>query len=304
MSILPTNSIISAHIFSLAVSFPDPMKKFKSRLLLCFWCLVAGLLFTALPLNVHADSQSVSSTDIDITTAVNLSGRQRMLSQRMVKAYLMLGQGIATDDARIILQKSIDQFEFQLAKLKTFQPTPKVRSTLATLDFEWTKFKPLIISTPSKTGAIALYDANEALQSAAHNVTLAYDNVTIDPLNHLVNLAGRQRMLSQRTAKFFLYRTWDLYLEPADMEMHLSRAHFTAVLIQIENSPRATTQIKTLVAKIRSEWEPYKEALLVSREPEKMRDNSKRVAELSEQLLASTEELVMLIVDQAKQRQD
>ncbi|WP_165922920.1 type IV pili methyl-accepting chemotaxis transducer N-terminal domain-containing protein [Sulfurirhabdus autotrophica] len=271
-------------------------------MLLCSWSLMAGLVFTVLPLNVNADSQSVSSMDMDITTAVNLSGRQRMLSQRMVKAYLMLGQGIATDDARTILQKSVDQFEFQLAKLKTFQPTPKVRSTLATLDFEWAKFKPLISATPSKTGAIALYDANEALQNAAHNVTLAYDDVTIEPLDHLVNLAGRERMLSQRTAKFFLYRTWDLYLEPADMEMHLSRAHFTAVLIQIESSPRATTQIKKLVAKIRSEWEPYKEALLISREPEKMRSNSKRVAELSEQLLASTEELVTLIVDQAKKR--
>jgi len=278
------------------------MKKFIDRLLFCSRLLLAGLVFAVLPATVNADSQLVSTTDMDIATAANLSGRQRMLSQRMVKAYLMLGQGIATDDARTTLQKSIDQFEFQLTTLKTFQPNPKVRSALANLDFEWTKFKPLIIAIPSKAGAVALYDANEALQSAAHHVTLAYEDVTLAPLDHQVNLAGRLRMLSQRTAKFYLYRTWDLYVEPADMEMHLSRAHFTAVLIQIESSPLATTQIKKLVEKIRSEWEPYNEALLVSREPEKMRSNSKRVAELSEQVLASTEELVTLIVEQAKQR--
>lgn len=284
------------------ISFRNPIKKFIDRSLFCSWLFLVGLVFAVLPSTVNADSRLVSTTEMDVATAVNLSGRQRMLSQRMVKAYLMLGQGIATDDARTILQKSMDQFESQLATLKTFQSNPKVQSALAKLDFEWTKFKPLIIAMPSKAGAIALYDANEALQSAAHNVTLAYEDVTLAPLDHLVNLAGRERMLTQRVAKFFLYRTWDLYLEAADMEMHLSRAHFTAVLIQIKSSPLATTQIKELVAKIQREWEPYKEALLVSREPAKMRSNSKRVAELSEQMLASTEELVTLITEQAKQR--
>lgn len=303
MDILRTTSNHTAHSFLLIVSFRDPSNKFIDRLLFCLWLLLAGLVLAVLPATVNAESQLVATTaNMDIATAVNLSGRQRMLSQRMVKAYLMLGQDIATDDARIILKKSIDQFELQLSTLKTFQPKPNVRSALANLDFEWRKFKPLIIVTPSKEGAIALYDANENLLRAAHQLTLAYEGATLAPLDHLVSLAGRQRMLSQRMAKFYLYRTWGLYLEPADSEMHLSRAHFTAVLIQIDSSPLATTQTKEHVAKIKSAWEPYKEALFASREPEKMRNNSKRVAELSEQVLASTEELVALIVKQAKQR--
>lgn len=281
------------------ILFRNPMQELTGRRLFCLW-LLPVLMFAVLPPVVNADSQLVSATEMDVTTAVNLSGRQRMLSQRMVKAYLMLGQGIATDNARTILQNSIDQFESQLATLKKLQSNPKVQEALAKLDAEWAKFKPLIIATPSKTGAIALYDANEALQSAAHNVTLAYEDVTLAPLDHLVNLAGRERMLSQRVAKFFLYRTWDLNLEAADMEMHLSRAHFTAVLIQLKSSPLATTQIKERVEKIQREWKPYKEALLVSRDPAKMRSSAKRVAELSEQVLASTEELVTLIVEQAK----
>jgi len=264
--------------------------------------LLAGLVFAVTPWAVHAESQIVSAAKINVTTAVNLSGRQRMLSQRMVKAYLMLGQGITTDEAQSIRQKSIDLFESQLATLKTFQPNPAVRSALAKLDSEWIKFKPLIIGAPSKAGATTLYDANEVLQSAAHNVTLAYEDVSLASLDHLVNLAGRQRMLSQRVAKFFLYRTWELYVEPADMEMHLSRAHFTAVLIQIDSSPLATAKIREVVAKLQREWEPYRAALLVSRDPAKMRSNTKLVAELSEQVLASTEELVALVMEQAQPR--
>lgn len=78
------------------------------------------------------------------------------------------------------------------------------------------------------------------------------------------------------------------------------RAHFTAMLIQIESSPLASAQIKAGVARIRREWEPYQQALFASREPTKMRGDSLRVAELSERVLAVTEELVVQLVAQAQ----
>ncbi len=269
------------------------------KLRFCVW-LLTGLACAASPSFVHAQVPAAAATKMDTASAVNMAGRQRMLSQRMVKAYLMLGQGIAADDARSILQGSINQFESQLAAQKAFQPTPSVRTAVANLESVWTKHKALLTAPPSKAGAVALYDANEALQQAAHSTTLAYEDVTATPLEHLVSIAGRQRMLSQRMAKFYFYRTWGLYNIPAEMELHLSRAHFTAVLIQIESSPLASAQIKAGVARVRREWEPYQQVLFASREPAKMRSDAARAAELSERVLAVTEELVAQIVAQAQ----
>lgn len=267
------------------------------KLRFCVW-LLAGLAFATPPSSVHAEASPAATTKMDTATAVNLAGRERMLSQRIVKAYLMLGQGIAADDARTILQGSVDQFESQLASLKTFQPTPTVRSAVAKLEGAWKTCKPLLVAAPSKAGAVELYDVNEALQQAAHSVTVAYENVTLAPLDHLIGIAGRQRMLSQRMAKFYFYRTWELelYDDPAYMELHLSRAHFTAVLIQIERSPLASAQVKADVAQIRREWEPYQQVLFASREPSMMRRDASRVAELSERVLAVTEKLVAQLV--------
>lgn len=265
----------------------------------CVW-LPVGLTFVSALSFAHAEASPVASTQVDTASAVNMAGRLRMLSQRMAKAYLMLGQGVAADNARTILQGSINQFESQLAALKTFQPTPVVRSAVVNLDGEWTKCKPLLTAVPSKAGAVALYDANEALQQAAHRATVAYANVSAAPLDHLVGLAGRQRMLSQRMAKFYFYRTWELYDEAADMELHLSRAHFTAVLIQIESSQLASAQIKAGVARIRREWEPYQQLLFASREPTKMRKDASRIAELSERVLVVTDDLVAQLVAQAQ----
>ena len=268
-----------------------------NRLQFCIG-LLGGLAFAASHLSVHAQA-SPAAAKMDTPSAVNMAGRLRMLSQRMVKAYLMLGQGIAADDARTILQESINQFESQLVALKAFQPTLNVRSEVLNLESVWAEYKALVTAVPSKAGAVELYDANEALQQAAHSATLAYEKLSLVPLNRLISITGRQRMLSQRMAKFYFYRTWELNDAAADMEMHLSRAHFTAVLSHIESSPLATAQIKAAVAKIRREWEPYQQALFASREPARMRGNAQRVAELSERVLVVTEELVAQLVAQA-----
>jgi hypothetical protein len=37
---------------------------------------------------------------LDLNDAINKAGRQRMLSQRMAKAYLALGQGVASADPK------------------------------------------------------------------------------------------------------------------------------------------------------------------------------------------------------------
>lgn len=271
------------------------------RLRFCI-LLLAGLAFMASPSVVHA-AVSPAAASLGTAAAVNLAGRQRMLSQRIVKAYLMVGQGIAADDARAILQESIEQFESQLAALRAFQPTPGVRSALVSLEAAWNKCRPILASSPSKAGAVALYDVNEDLQKTAHSVTLAYEGVTLAPLDHLIGIAGRQRMLSQRMAKFYFYRTWELYDAAADMELHLSRAHFTAVLKQIENSLLASPHVKASVARVRDAWGPYQETLFANREPGKMRRDAPRVAELSEQVLAATEDLVAQLVEQARSAQ-
>ncbi|OJZ17980.1 MAG: hypothetical protein BGP21_06670 [Thiobacillus sp. 65-29] len=252
------------------------------------------------PATLRAEVPVAKAAAMDNATAVNLAGRQRMLSQRSVKAYLMLGQGIADGDPRKLLQESITQFDVQLSTLKTYQPTPAVRNALSALEDAWLKCKPMLTGVPDRTTAAALYDANEELQKAAHSATVAYETASLVPLDHLVGIAGRQRMLSQRMAKFYFYRTWNLYDAAADMELHLSSAHFSAVLNAVENSPLVSAEVRAGVARVRREWEPYRQVLFANREPENMRKDAPRVAELSERMLAATENLVTLMAAQAR----
>ena len=53
----------------------------------------------------------------DLNDAINKAGRQRMLSQRMSKAYLALVHKVEAESARLVLDRSIALFDRQLAEL-------------------------------------------------------------------------------------------------------------------------------------------------------------------------------------------
>lgn len=229
-------------------------------------------------------------------SAVDQAGRLRMLTQRAVKAYLMLGQGVATDEARTLLQASVQQFDAQLSALQGFQPTAVVRAALGALATRWPACRAWLTAAPNKATAVDLYDASEALQGAAHRTTLAYEQVSGTALDHFISVAARQRMLSQRMAKFHFYRTWDINEAASAMELHWSRAHFTTVLIQIDTSPLATPAVKDGVARVRLAWEPYQQALFNPTPIAQMQANALRVADGSERVLASADALVAQLV--------
>ena len=74
---------------------------------------------------------------LTVGAAINKAGRQRMLSQRMAKAYAMQVAGVMPDKAGSLLEQSRRLFEAQLAELKTLAPTEAIQAALADLDKAW-----------------------------------------------------------------------------------------------------------------------------------------------------------------------
>ena len=69
----------------------------------------------------------------DLNDAINKAGRQRMLSQRMGKAWLALVHGVEPTAAQQVLDKSMALFDRQLAELKAFAPSAEIRDTYGKL---------------------------------------------------------------------------------------------------------------------------------------------------------------------------
>jgi hypothetical protein len=67
---------------------------------------------------------------------------------------------------------------------------------------------------------------------------LQLEQVSGKPVGKLVNIAGRQRMLSQRVAKFYLAQTWEATVPNAQAELDKARAEFVAALDAWRLEPR------------------------------------------------------------------
>ena len=87
----------------------------------------------------------------DLNSAINKAGRQRMLSQRMAKAYFQIGQQIEVDRSKKVLDSSMAVFDRQLVELKNYAPTPEIKETYGKLEKSWLAYKDVLIgAAPSK----------------------------------------------------------------------------------------------------------------------------------------------------------
>lgn len=191
----------------------------------------------------------------DLNDAINKAGRQRMLSQRASKAYLALAQKVETRNAQQVLDKSIVLFEKQLAELKAFAPSPAIRSTYDALDGAWGEFKrELTGPTAGKEEAVRIVKLDAAVLALAHQGTTQYEAASGKSVGRLVNIAGRQRMLSQRMAKFYLAGAMQIDAAGSTTEIAKSRTEFLAGLDTLRNAPEATAQIRQELVLADAQW--------------------------------------------------
>lgn len=182
---------------------------------------------------------------IDINDAINKAGRQRMLSQRVAKTYMALGQKVHGDSADKILSASMALFDRQLVELKAFSPTPEIKATYGLLEAAWSEYKGALVgNAPGKTGAEQVLLLQGKVLQLANQGTLQLEGVSARPVGRLVNMAGRQRMLSQRMAAFYLSASWGVQPTTSAAEMSKAKDEFVKAHEVLKSAPEATPAIK------------------------------------------------------------
>ena len=198
----------------------------------------------------------------DLADAVNKAGRLRMLSQRLVKAWLALGQGVETERAQRVLDDSLAQFDRQLVELRAFASAPAAQATYRELDNAWGPFKGQLVGRrPELSAAPALLAQDARILALAHQGTQQLEALSDKPTGPLINQAGRQRMLSQRMAKYRLASSSPALAGEAREQIQTARREFVQTLDALDAAPQATRAIRDEVALARGQWVFFDQAL-------------------------------------------
>lgn len=132
----------------------------------------------------------------------------RMLTQRILKNYTLVGQGIRARKAKSELSANIDTFEAQLTELKAYAEDDTSRTNLRAVSTLWEKIKPELTAAPEKNKVEAIREQSEALLQNTAQVIASLNEFSHPTNGFLIDLTGRQAMLSQRIAGTYALMAW------------------------------------------------------------------------------------------------
>ncbi len=221
--------------------------------------------------------------------AVNRAGQLRMLSQRVVKALALHQAGVERALAETLLHDSLSRAQANVDHLAAMDLGAELQPLRAATLSSWQGLQARLDAGLAMPDLVAIDDDAQRLLDDAQRLTDALERDSGRRSLQVVNLSGRQRMLSQRVAKQALLASLlpDQAAQALAAAALASVAEFDAALLQLEQSPLASEEIRSTLAVARGQWQRMLDGVRQS----SLRDGRVAVARESEALLQSFERL-------------
>ena len=138
--------------------------------------------------------------------AVDIAGKQRMFTQRMLKDYAMVGMKNTYGKPGEDLGRISLAFDDAIASLLTYAKNDDTKQSLEKVKTLWAPLKLTLSEEPTLEKVGKLQEDLEVLLKAANETTKLFAKESGSASGKIVNTAGRQRMLSQRMAGLFMMK--------------------------------------------------------------------------------------------------
>jgi len=181
-----------------------------------------------IPLLILISSNFIQAQELTAIDALNKASYQRMLTQKMLNAYLKIGSNLDVTNAKKDMEVSAAKFEELMLELFDYEPNPEVVEAIEQIQASWRIYSLKVLSYPNKTmGGVLLKMSGKMLREYDDLLILLEEQAIIEQAR-LINLSGRQAMLSQRLEMLYLAQNWGLSSKEIDKELKNTNQEFEA----------------------------------------------------------------------------
>ncbi len=282
---------------------------------------------------MYANLNKSGANKLKMAHNINIAGRQRMLTQRIAKDLLLYQSGVNTKESLEDLKKMQELFNKSLEallegdkKLGVAKTTlPKIRKQLELAKGQWQSCQSLIkraikdkknqeltretIECLDKTKdemnkAVKLYTLSLNRQKQVLKLNSLIGNFLNQKSNskHVINLAGKQRMLTQRISKLAIEckeeliptscKALEKFVALYDKTLNGFKKGDKELKLTPLKSPNAQKKIK----EIEKVWQPFKEAAIkVQNSNGKDKASLEFILKNNEKLLKLSNDLVSIL---------
>lgn len=200
-------------------------------------------------------SGCLMATEINnLSVAVDVAGKQRMFTQRMLKDYAMVGLQNDFGNPQQDLKDTMEEFSQNLESLIAFNKESATNESLTKVKALWTPIREQLQSSPLKENAAKLQEDLETLLAQANDATALFAKQTGKESGNIINISGRQRMLSQRMASLYMLKVWGIDDPKFQEKMDKSMTLFSTSLDTLMKSDMNTPEINALLSNVKKSY--------------------------------------------------
>ena len=212
--------------------------------------------------------------------AINRAGQLRMLSQRLVKLYALQCCPVRLPETAGLLADSLAAVEANLAMLARSLSRPTFGDLVDAVARPWARLRDAL-RAPAAAARLPDVDAlAEEVLGQAEQLTANLEIAAFATALHVINVSGRQRMLSQRLAKTALIGAL-VGAGAASAGDDAASAELVAGFAYLHALPMSNADITAELARAAACWDAFGAALQQPGTPA----GQERIARLSEELL-------------------